>query len=146
VNIYVGNLAYSVNDDQLSQMFSKFGTVSSARVVQDQFSGRSKGFGFVEMESEEDAKRAIAELDNQDFDGRGIKVNEARPKEERSSERRGPPRSGGGGGGGQGRGPGGPGGGGGAGGGRRDGGGEGFRGGRSGGDRDRNDRGGRNFR
>jgi RNA recognition motif-containing protein len=137
VNIYVGNLAYSVGDDQLSNMFSKFGTVSSARVVQDQFSGRSKGFGFVEMESEEDAKRAIAELDNQDFDGRAIKVNEARPKEERS-ERRGPPRNGGG----QGRGPGG----GGAGGGRRDGGGEGFRGGRGGGDRDRNDRGGRNYR
>ncbi len=136
MNIYVGNLAYSVGDDQLSNMFSKFGTVSSARVVQDQFSGRSKGFGFVEMESEEDAKRAIAELDNQEFDGRAIKVNEARPKEERS-ERRGPPRSGGG----QGRGPGG-----GAGGGRRDGGGEGFRGGRGGGDRDRNDRGGRNYR
>jgi RNA recognition motif-containing protein len=90
VNIYVGNLPFSVNNDQLTEMFAKFGQVSSARVVQDQHSGRSKGFGFVEMDSPEEAKKAIEELDNSEFDGRPIKVNEARPREDR------PARSGGG--------------------------------------------------
>jgi RNA recognition motif-containing protein len=93
VNIYVGNLPFSVNNEELTSMFSKFGQVTTARVVQDQHSGRSKGFGFVEMESPEEAKKAIEELDNSDFNGRPIKVNEARPREER------PARSGGGGGG-----------------------------------------------
>jgi cold-inducible RNA-binding protein len=94
VNIYVGNLPFTATDQELTSLFSQFGEVTTARVVQDQHSGRSKGFGFVEMSSPEEAKRAIEELDNSDFSGRPIKVNEARPREDRG------PRSGGGGGGG----------------------------------------------
>ena len=94
MNIYVGNLPYSASDDQLNTMFSVYGTVDSARVIMDRDSGRSKGFGFVEMSSDTDAQAAIAALNGQDLDGRALTVNEARPRAERGS------RGGGGGGGG----------------------------------------------
>ena len=81
--LYVGNLPYSVNDQKLNEMFSSVGEVTSAKVITDYDSGRSKGFGFVEMANDDDAKKAITQLDGKDFDGRAIKVNEARPKEEK---------------------------------------------------------------
>ena len=80
-NLYVGNLSYDVNDTSLEGMFSSHGTVESAKVIMDRDSGRSKGFGFVEMSSDEEAQAAIAALDGQDCGGRNIKVNEAKPRE-----------------------------------------------------------------
>ncbi|MEN6497358.1 MAG: RNA-binding protein [Thermoguttaceae bacterium] len=120
--LYVGNLAYSVSSSDLNRLFSAFGTVESAEVIEDRESGRSKGFGFVEMGSDEEAQAAIQGLNGQDNNGRPLTVNEAKPREER----------GGGGGGGRG-GRGGYGGGGGGGrGGRGGGGGGGYGGGRGG--------------
>jgi RNA recognition motif-containing protein len=117
--LYVGNLAYSVRDETLQERFAEFGTVTSAKVMMDRETGRSKGFGFVEMGSSEEAQASIRGLNGQSIDGRAIVVNEARPKE-----------AGGGGGGGYGGGGGGGyGGGGGGGGGRRPGGGGGGGGG-----------------
>jgi RNA recognition motif-containing protein len=75
--IYVGNLAYSTNDSTIHSLFEPYGTVVSANVITDRFSGSSKGFGFVEMETEEAAGKAIAALDGTEVDGRKIKVNEA---------------------------------------------------------------------
>ncbi|NBW70897.1 MAG: RNA-binding protein [Bacteroidetes bacterium] len=83
MNIYVGNLSYGVSDDQLREVFEAYGTVSSAKVISDKFSGRSKGFGFVEMDDDNEAKSAIEDLDGAEIDGRAVKVNEARPREER---------------------------------------------------------------
>ena len=118
--IYVGNLAYSVRDDDLNQRFAEFGTVNSAKVMMDRDSGRSKGFGVVEMATDAEAQAAINGLHDQQVDGRAMVVNEARPREERS----------GGGGGGYGGGGGGRGGyGGGGGGGGYGGGGGGYGGG-----------------
>lgn len=94
MNIYVGNLAYEVKDADLLNAFSAFGKVTSAKVIMDAFSGKSKGFGFVEMEVKEEAERAIAELNGQDFQGRRLIVNEARPREPRR-EGGGPNRGGG---------------------------------------------------
>ena len=91
--IYVGNLDYAVGDSDLEKMFAPHGTVQSAQVVMDRDTGRSKGFGFVEMGSEEEAQAAIAALNGKEIEGRTITVNEARPREGGS-------RSGGGGGGG----------------------------------------------
>ena len=91
--VYVGNLSYSVNDTDLEQMFSGYGTVESAKVITDRDTGRSKGFGFVEMATDQEAQAAIAALNGKEYDGRNLTVNEARPKTE-----------GGGGGGGRGRG------------------------------------------
>ena len=99
--LYVGNLSYSVGDADLEQLFAEFGTVESAQVIQDRDTGRSKGFGFVEMSSEAEAQAAIQGLHDQEVNGRRLTVNEARPRE---------PRSGGGGGYGGGRGRGGGGG------------------------------------
>ena len=82
--LYVGNLSYSVRDDDLQQHFSEFGTVSSAKVMTDRDSGRSKGFGFVEMGSDEMAQAAIRGLNGKSVGGRALVVNEARPREERS--------------------------------------------------------------
>jgi RNA recognition motif-containing protein len=82
--IYVGNLAYSVRDESLNERFSEFGTVNSAKVMMDRDSGRSKGFGFVEMATDAEAQAAIAGLHDQMVDGRAMVVNEARPREERS--------------------------------------------------------------
>lgn len=95
--LYVGNLSYSVDNSQLEEMFAKFGDVRSAEVIQDRDTGRSKGFGFVEMADDNAAREAIEGMNNQEHDGRTMTVNEARPKEARS----------GGGGGGYGRGGGG---------------------------------------
>ena len=118
-NIYVGNLPYSFRDSDMEQAFSQFGTVTSAKVMMERDTGRSKGFGFVEMSSPAEAQAAIQGMNGQQHGGRALVVNEARPME---------PRSGGfGGGGGGGRGFGG--GGGGFGGGRREGGGGGYGGG-----------------
>ena len=89
--LYVGNLSYDVSSSDLEAMLSPHGTVQSAEVIMDRSTGQSKGFGFVEMGSDEEAKTAIAALDGQDQGGRAIKVNEAKPRE---------PRTGGGGGGG----------------------------------------------
>lgn len=82
--LYVGSLAYSVNDDQLKQLFGAAGTVTSAQVIVDRDSNQSKGFGFVEMSSADEAKEAIKQLNGKEVDGRTIVVNEARPKEERA--------------------------------------------------------------
>ncbi|MCA6218490.1 RNA-binding protein [Ideonella sp. B7] len=81
--LYVGNLAYSVRDDSLQQAFSEFGTVTSAKVMMDRETGRSKGFGFVEMGSDAEAQAAINGMNGQPLEGRNIVVNEARPREER---------------------------------------------------------------
>ena len=79
--LYVGNLDYSVTDSALEQMFAAHGTVESARVIMDRDTGRSKGFGFVEMGSDQEAQAAIAALNGKEVDGRSLTVNEARPKE-----------------------------------------------------------------
>ncbi len=93
--LYVGNLGYDVSTSDLEGLFSPHGTVESAQVIEDRSTGRSKGFGFVEMGSEEEAQAAMSALNGQDHSGRALTVNEAKPRE---------PRSGGGGGGGGGRG------------------------------------------
>jgi len=80
--LYVGNLDYGVTDSDLTKMFEAFGTVQSAQVIMDRETGRSKGFGFVEMQSDEEAKAAIAGLNGKDSGGRQLTVNEARPKTE----------------------------------------------------------------
>jgi len=81
--IYVGNLSWGATDASLQEAFSAFGEVQSASVVTDRETGRSRGFGFVEMEDGADADKAIRELDGRDLDGRAMRVNEARPKERR---------------------------------------------------------------
>ncbi|HEY7157213.1 MAG TPA: RNA-binding protein [Gemmataceae bacterium] len=81
--LYVGNLAYSVNDNDLEQLFGAHGTVQSAQVIMDREVGRSKGFGFVEMGSVQEAQAAIEALNGKDMDGRNLTVNEARPREDR---------------------------------------------------------------
>jgi RNA recognition motif-containing protein len=116
--LYVGNLSYNIRDDDLQQAFAQYGTVSSAKVMMDRDTGRSKGFGFVEMGSDPEAQAAINGMNGQALDGRAIVVNEARPREERPGGFRG-----GYGGGGSGGGAGGGGGYGGGGGGRSGGGG-----------------------
>ncbi|MBL8032167.1 MAG: RNA-binding protein [Leptospiraceae bacterium] len=84
MNIYVGNLAYSVTDDQLVQAFSEFGTVNSAKMIMDRETGRAKGFAFVEMANKADGIKAIAAMNGRELNNRAIVVNEARPREERS--------------------------------------------------------------
>lgn len=81
--IYVGGLSYDVNDDALNKMFSEFGEVESAIVINDRETNRSKGFGFVEMKQGDDAKNAIAAMNDKEVDGRKLTVNEARPREDR---------------------------------------------------------------
>lgn len=115
--LYVGNLSYSVTASELQEMFGQFGQVISAEVIEDRHTGQSKGFGFVEMASDDEAQSAIDGLDNTESNGRTLKVNEARPREDRG------PRGGGGGGGGY-----------------RGGGGGGYRGGGGGGGRGGRDR------
>jgi cold-inducible RNA-binding protein len=90
--LYVGNLGYEVTDSDLTKMFEPHGTVESAQVIMDRDSGRSKGFGFVEMKSDQEAQAAITALNGQDSGGRALTVNEAKPRTEGSR-----PRSGGGG-------------------------------------------------
>ena len=96
--LYVGNLAYGVRDDELQQAFGEFGTVTSAKVMMDRDTGRSKGFGFVEMGTDAEAQAAIEGMNGQSMSGRAIVVNEARPREERPGGFRGPYGGGGGGG------------------------------------------------
>ena len=79
--LYVGNLAYAVSNDDLQELFAQVGQVQSAAVVTDKFSGQSKGFGFVEMTTAEEAANAIRQFDNSELKGRNIKVNEAKPRE-----------------------------------------------------------------
>lgn len=86
MNIYVGNLSYATTEDDLRQAFEAFGQVTSASIIKDKFSGQSKGFGFVEMPSQEEAKAAIAGNNGKELKGRNLSVNEARP---RTDDRRG---------------------------------------------------------
>ncbi|MBI1315127.1 RNA-binding protein [bacterium] len=83
-NIYVGNLSYQTSSSELENAFAEFGEVSRATVVSDRETGRSKGFGFVEMPDDGNAQSAISALNDRDLNGRNLKVNEARPREERS--------------------------------------------------------------
>lgn len=88
MNIYVGNLSYQLSDDELRRAFEQFGDVSSATIIMDKATGRSKGFGFVEMPDQASGEQAIKELDGADLKGRNIKVNEARPRTEDPPARR----------------------------------------------------------
>jgi RNA recognition motif-containing protein len=80
MNIYLGNLPYNINEDELMEVFEEFGTVSSVKLITDKFTGKSKGFGFVEMPNNDEAKKAIEELNGTEVKGRNITVNEAREK------------------------------------------------------------------
>jgi RNA recognition motif-containing protein len=94
MNIYVGNLPFNLGEEDLKEIFEEYGSVTSAKIISDKFSGRSKGFGFVEMDDDEEANNAIKELNNAEVAGRNIKVNESKP---RSNDRGGDRRGGGGG-------------------------------------------------
>jgi len=83
MNIYVANLSFDVKDEDLREFFAPYGEVTSAKVIMDKVTGRSRGFGFVEMSDDEAAKKAIAELDGATVENRAIKVNEAKPKEDK---------------------------------------------------------------
>ena len=87
MNIYVSNLSFNVQDEDLKEYFAEYGEVTSAKVITDKFTNRSRGFGFVEMSDEVAAQKAIQELDGATVDGRAIKVNVAKPKEERAPKR-----------------------------------------------------------
>ena len=82
MNIYVGNLSYRLSDVELRNLFEEFGSVSSANIIKDKYSGQSKGFGFVEMDNEDEAKRAMEAMNGKEVGGREIVVNEARPRKE----------------------------------------------------------------
>ena len=84
MNIYIGNLNFNLVEDELKQIFEEYGSVNSVRIITDKFSGRSKGFGFVEMATDEEAKKAIESLNGADVGGRNIKVSAAEEKSERS--------------------------------------------------------------
>ncbi len=88
MNIYVGNLNYRVNEDDLTEVFEEYGSVSDVKLIMDKFSGRSKGFGFVTMPDSEDAKKAIDDLNGATYENRQMVVNEAREKTERNNNRR----------------------------------------------------------
>ena len=83
MNIYVSNLSFNVQDEDLKEFFTPYGEVTSAKIITDKFTGKSRGFGFVEMSDDEASKKAIAELNDASVDGRNIKVMEAKPKEDR---------------------------------------------------------------
>lgn len=85
MNIFIAGLSYDVNDADLSTIFEEYGTITSAKVIMDRNTNRSKGYGFVEMENNEEANKAIADLNGAEYDGRTISVSEARPRQERSS-------------------------------------------------------------
>jgi RNA recognition motif-containing protein len=87
MNIYIGNLPYNVSEEDLRDAFGQFGQVQSANIITDKFSGRSKGFGFVDMPNDSEGREAIEAMNDKDFKGRTIKVNEARPREERPMRR-----------------------------------------------------------
>ena len=83
MNIYVGNLSYGMSEDELRDAFGAFGEVSSAKILMDRETGRSRGFGFVEMPNQSEAEKAIAQLNGKDVGGRALRINEARPREQR---------------------------------------------------------------
>ncbi|MCX6749786.1 MAG: RNA-binding protein [Candidatus Pacearchaeota archaeon] len=87
MKVYVGNLPFSVDDEKLREIFAKFGDIEEATIIKDKFSGRSKGFGFVTFTDDAAAKKAIEELNDKDVEGRNLKVNEARPMEDRPPRR-----------------------------------------------------------
>jgi cold-inducible RNA-binding protein len=89
MKLYVGNLSFNTTAADLEQLFSTIGSVESANLIEDRETGRSRGFGFIEMSSQEEGQKAIAELDGKDVDGRNLKVNEAKPQEKRSGGNRG---------------------------------------------------------
>ncbi len=89
MNIYVGSLSFDVTEGELKELFAPFGQVTEVRMIMDKFSGKSKGFGFVEMPSKEEAEKAINELNGKDMKGRAMTVNEAKPKTDRGGGRRG---------------------------------------------------------
>jgi len=95
MNIYVGNLSYSATENSLRTLFESYGSVTTAKIVTDKFTGSSRGFGFVEMPNSDEASRAIAELNGKDFEGRKIVVNESRPRESNDRDNRSPRRDGG---------------------------------------------------
>jgi RNA recognition motif-containing protein len=97
INIYVGNLSFDTNEEQLKELFESFGQVESATIISDKFTGRARGFGFVKMPEREEGLRAIQELDSKDFMGRSLKVNEARPRTDRPDRPDRPDRQGSGG-------------------------------------------------
>jgi len=98
MKVYVGNLSFGIDDEKLREIFSQFGDIEEATVIKDKFSGRSKGFGFVTFSDDESAKKAIAEMNEKEVEGRQLKVNEARPMEDRPPRRDGGRGFGGGGG------------------------------------------------
>ena len=83
MNIYLGNIAWSMTEDSVEALFAEFGTVSSVKIITDKYSGRSKGFGFVEMDDDAAAQAAIDALNDSEQDGRNLRVNQARPREDR---------------------------------------------------------------
>jgi RNA recognition motif-containing protein len=89
MNIYVGNLSYEITDDEVKDLFSPHGEISSVSIIKDKYSGQSKGFGFIEMPNQAEAEEAIKALNESEVKGRNIKVNQARPKEERPKRRSG---------------------------------------------------------
>lgn len=88
MNIYVGNLSYGMSEDELREAFGAFGEVSSVKILMDRESGRSRGFGFVEMPNQKEAETAIAQLNGKDVGGRALRINEARPREQQQQQQR----------------------------------------------------------
>jgi RNA recognition motif-containing protein len=88
IKIYVGNLSFKSDEDEIKSLFEAFGSVDSVKIITDQFTGRSRGFGFVEMPSRDEGLKAIQALDSKDVSGRALKVNEARPKTNSGGDRR----------------------------------------------------------
>jgi RNA recognition motif-containing protein len=84
MNIYVANLSYEATEEELREIFEEFGEVASVNIIKDKYTGKSRGFGFIEMPVEENSKKAIDELQGKDFNGRALNVNEARPRKERA--------------------------------------------------------------
>ena len=103
MKLYVGNISFDTTEEDLEDLFSEVGTVQSAKIITDRDTGRSRGFGFVELSSQEEGQNAIAEFDGKDVDGRNLKVNEAKPRENRGGGGRGGRGGGGGYGGGRNR-------------------------------------------
>jgi len=95
MNIYLGNLSYSATEATVKELFEGYGQVTTVKIVTDKFTGASRGFGFVEMPNDDEAQKAIAELNGKDFQGRKIVVNESRPRETNGRENRPPRREGG---------------------------------------------------
>jgi len=87
MNIYVGNLSYGMSEDELRDAFGAFGEVSSVKILMDRETGRSRGFGFVEMPNQNEAEKAIAQLNGKDVGGRALRINEARPREQQQQRR-----------------------------------------------------------